>query len=421
VQNDTALQASAHARDANLQAQPLARASLLPQLGGSYTYGKSRDDIHLTGIDSNTGQPTVGEREVDSNSDTLSVSASQTIFDWGAFKRLSQASTQAALAQVQYRASEQDLVLRAAQAYFNVLAAADGLGFAQAENKAVERQLEQARKRFEVGLSAITDVQESQAAYDLTVASVLQAEQQLASSRQALTEITAVETTHLVLLQPDFPLPGPDPSDVQSWIAKAQENNLDLIASRLGTEIARKDVSIASAGHLPTVNLTASYADDNDESDTNGVDSTRDTKGRQIGVSLQVPIFSGFAVRSQVRQAESIHEQRKAEEEGARRSVERQIRDAYLGVISGASQVKALKQAVLSNTTALEASQTGFEVGTRTTVDVLNSQRDLFSAQRDYAAARYNYLLSILSLKAAAGALGEKDLAEIDRLLIAEG
>lgn len=419
AQNDTVLRASGFAREATLQNQPLARASLLPQVSGSYSYdeGQSEGTSTQTGEDPDSGQviTIANEFDTDRTSEEFSVTASQTVFDWGAIQTLGQASKQAALAEVTYRAAEQDLVLRAAQVYFSMLAAADGLRFAEAEHKAVERQLEQAKKRFEVGLSAITDVQEAQAAYDLTVAQALQAQQTLENSKQALREITDADEVKLVPLREEIPLPGPVPQDVGSWIARAQTDNLDLIAARLGTEIARRGVRIARAGHLPRVTVGAQYSDGNTETDFSGNDSTDLT----YGVTVNVPIFSGFYVRSQVRQASALHEQRKAEEEGSSRSVERQTRDAFLGVMSGAGQVRALRQAVISSTTALEASETGFQVGTRTTVDVLNSQRDLFSAQRDYASARYNYLLSILSLKAAAGTLSEADLAEIDALLTA--
>lgn len=417
VQNDTVLQANASAREAGLQNPSLARASLLPQISGSYSYneGSSKGTQTQTG-ETETGAPITiaNDFDTDRENEDLSITADQAVFDWGAFQTLGQAARQAALAEVTYRAAEQDLVLRAAQAYFNVLAAADSLRFAEAENKAVERQLEQARKRFEVGLSAITDVQEAQAAYDLTVAQMLQAQQALENSKQALREITNQQEVRLVPLRDEIPLPNPMPQDPESWVRKALGDNFDLIAAQLNTEIAERGVRIARAGHLPRVSVGAQYSDGRSESEF----STNDSRDLTYGVSVNVPIFSGFYVRSQVRQARALHEQRKAEQEGSARAVERLTRDAYLGVVSGAAQVRALRQAVISNTTALEASETGFQVGTRTTVDVLNSQRDLFSAQRDFAAARYNYLLSVLTLKAAAGSLSEADLAEIDALLV---
>jgi len=424
VQNDAQIQAAMYQRDASLQARPQARSAILPQVSGGYTLGRSHSESDSGArVDPDTGAILSGDTS-DTDSTQLSVSLNQTVFDWAAFKRLAQAGDQVALAQASYRAAEQTLVLRSAQAYFNVLAAADSLRFTRSENKAVERQLEQAQRRFDVGLSAITDVQEAQARYDLTVAQVLQAEQVLTNAKQALTEITNTPDVDVNFLQDEIPLPGPDPFEVGAWVAAAEENNLDLQTYRLSSEIARKDIGIARAGHYPTLGLRGSYSDSDSVTESSPVtppDDGRSESGNQsrsIGLSLSVPIFSGFLVKSQVAQAESTFAQRKAEQESSRRSVERQVRDAYLGVISGAAQVRALKQAVVSATTALEASETGFQVGTRTSVDVLNAQRDLYSAQRDYAQSRYDYLLSVLTLKQAAGRLSEPDIAEIDRLLV---
>lgn len=424
VQNDTQIQAAMYQRDVTQLNRPLARASLLPTVSGDYGLSRSRSESD-SGVTFDQGSGSLVQGNVsDSDTRQLSVSLTQTVFDWAAFKRLSQAGDQSALAEAVYHGEEQTLVLRSAQAYFNVLAAADGLRFSQSENKAVERQLEQAKRRFEVGLSAITDVQEAQARYDLTVAQALQAEQTLATARQALDEITNTPEVKPVPLRDEIPLPGPDPLNVQAWIAAAEENNLNLQAARLDSEIARKSISIARAGHYPTLGLRGAYSDSDSTTEASPVIPPDDgefdsnNKNRSILLNLHVPLFSGFYVHTQVQQAEGTYEQRKAQQEGSRRSVERQIRDAYLGVISGAAQVRALKQAALSATTALEASETGFQVGTRTSVDVLNSQRDLYSAQRDFSRSRYNYLLSILTLKQAAGRLGEADLAEIDRLLV---
>lgn len=405
LQNDTQLETAVHARDAALQAVPLARASLLPQLSARYNGVEG----HEEGDSTQSGPYHRG-----TSSREFSVSLDQTIFNWSASQRLNQASTRATLAQTVYQIAERDLLLRSAQIYFNALSAADNLRFAQAENEAVQRQLDQARKRFEVGLFSVTDVEEAQAAFDLTVARVLQAQQALASSRQALTETTGVHDPKLAPLQEDIPLHGPDPGDVESWIDAALEHNIDLAAFHLSTEIASLGIAVAKAGRLPTIGLGAQLSD----GETTRGSSYSDGRDHSVGVNVVVPIFSGFYVQSQVRQAESLHEQNKSEEEGGRRSVERQTRDAYLGVISGVSQVQALRQAVVSGNSALKASEKGLQVGTRTTIDVLNARRDLFSAQRDYARARYDYLRSVLNLKAAAGSLNEGDLAAIDGLLI---
>ncbi|HEX4871474.1 MAG TPA: TolC family outer membrane protein [Nevskiaceae bacterium] len=409
AQQDSTLQAARHQRDASLEARPQARAALLPQINGSFGRQESTEE----GTEGFAGMP---ENPVsrDSTSEALTLTLNQALFDWAAFRRYAQAGDSLMLAQTQYRAAEQSLVLRVAQGYFNVLAAADALQFAQSQKAAVGRQLEQAQRRFEVGLSAITDVQEAQAAYDLTIAGELQAEQALATARQALAVITGKRDNPTVPLREEIPLAGPQPAEVDRWVDAALENNLDLLAAGLGTRIAEKDVEIARAGHYPTLGAQLQYQDATAEGSRFSGESETET----VGLQLNLPIFSGGLTQSRVSAAHSTFEQRQAEQEGTRRGVEQRTRDAYLGVMSGAAQVRAYKQAVISSTTALEASETGFEVGTRTSVDVLNAQRDLFDALRTYARARYDYLLSVLTLKQAAGRLTESDLAEIDGLLV---
>lgn len=409
LEQDPQLQAARHGRDAAVEARPQARAALLPQINGSYGYQEQKEE----GTEGFGGGP---EAPVDRDSDArlLTVTLDQALFDWAAFKRYDQAGDQVALAQAQYRAAEQQLVLRAADTYFGVLSADDNLRFAKAEKSALERQLDQAQRRFDVGLSAITDVQEAQARFDLTVAQEIAFEQQLASAREALREITGPGEFGTAPLREEIPLRLPEPAAVDPWLATARENNLELVAASLQAEIARKGVSVARAGHYPTVGAQALYQD----ADADGSRFTGETETETLGVQVRLPIFAGLATQSRVSQARAQQEQVFAQREGVLRSVERGTRDAYLGVQAGAARVKALKQAVLSSTTALEASETGLEVGTRTAVDVLNAQSALYSAQRDYARARYDYLLSVLRLKAAAGTLGANDLNEIDALLV---
>jgi outer membrane protein len=414
--NDPTFLAAQYQRDANAAARPIALAPLLPQLVGAYQ--PSKDHFEFTPPDDQcpdpeTGQPMPCPYESDTNPYTLSLRLTQSIFDWSAIETYRQAGDTAALAEVGYRAAQQNLLLRVAQTYFNVLAAADSLRASRGENKAVERQLEQARRRFDVGLSAITDVQEAQARYDLTVASAIQAEQNFRSSREALAEITGAQNIGLSSVQQDMGLPGPDPANVNKWTEVALQENLDLAAARLQTSIAKKGVSVARGGYMPVVTAQAQGVNGESSGFNRGY-----YEDRVYGVSVNMPLFNGLGTWHQVDRAQSIHEQRKAQELGVRRRVEHVTRDAYQAVLSGASRVKALKQAVLSNTTALQASEVGLQVGARTNVDVLNAQQLLYVAQRDYASTRYAYLVSVLSLKNAAGRLTEKDLAEVDRLLV---
>ncbi|THD04805.1 hypothetical protein B1810_04885 [Panacagrimonas perspica] len=409
LDQDMQFQAARHGRDAAIEARPQARAALLPQLNGTYGY----QDQHEEGTEGFGGGP---EADVDRDSTlkALTVTLDQTLFDWSAFKRYDQAGDQVALAQARYQAAAQGLILRTTEIYFGVLSADDNLRFARTEKSALERQLDQAQRRFDVGLSAITDVQEAQARYDLTVAQEIAFEQQLSSAREALREITGPGEFGTATLQDEIPLRLPNPASVDPWLATARNSNLDLVAARLQADIAAKGVDVARAGHLPTVGAQAQYQN----TDAQGARFSGDLDTETLGVQVKLPIFAGLATRSRVNEARATREQVQAQQEGTLRAVERNVRDTWLGVQSGAARVKALKQAVVSSTTALEASQTGLEVGTRTSVDVLNAQSALYSAQRDHARARYDYLLAILRLKAAAGTLGGDDLAEIDALLV---
>lgn len=406
---DMQFQAARHARDAAIEARPQARAALLPQLSGNYGY----QDISERGSEGFAGLP---ERPVDRDStqSALTLTLGQTVFDWAAFKRYDQAGDQVALAQAQFRKAEQTLVLRTAEAYFGLLAAADNLGFARAEKNAVERQLELARRRFEVGLSAVTDMHEAQARFDLTVAQEITADQQLAAAREALTEITGQDASRIVMLQQDIPLRLPEPAVPDQWLLTARQNNLDLVAASLQADIAGKGIALARAGHWPTVGAQAQYQD----LDADGGRFVGNLRSETLGVQVRVPLFAGGATRSLVSQAQATEAQIKAQREGVQRAVERRTRDAYLGVIAGAARVRALQQALVSSASALEASEMGLEVGTRAAVDVLNAQRDRYSAQRDHARARYDYLLAVLRLKSAAGTLAARDLDEIDQLLV---
>lgn len=416
--NDKPFQAAQFQRDAALQAKPLAVANLLPQIGAQGSYTDSENSSTGSSSEVVGGPSTIYTIDSENKTTAYSVSLTQSIFDWSAIQKLRQSNDQVALAETSYRASQQDLILRVATAYFNVLAAADTLRFSQAENQAVGRQLEQSKQRFEVGLSAITDVQEAQARYDLTVASLITAETALSSARRVLAETTGGTDSAAAAVPEDMPLAGPDPQTPATWIDAARKDNLSVLAARLQSEIAKKDIGIARSGHLPTLSLQGGYS--NSDGDTTIANNTtpKESDGTSISVVAKLPLFAGGAVRASVKAASSTSSQRQALLESATRTAERQTGDAYQGVLSGVARVKAFKQAVISSKTALEASEVGLQVGARTSIDVLNAQQQLYSAERDYARARYDYLLSVLQLKAYAGRLAEADLAEIDRLLI---
>jgi outer membrane protein len=369
--------------------------------------------------------PIVVQVPNDSNSESdfwsYQAEITQTLFRWDQWQALKRADSQVAVAEATYRAAQQNLLVRVSRAYFDVLASEDTLTAAEAALQAFARQLEQAEKRFEVGLIAVTDVQEARAAHDTATAAVIAAKRVLASSQETLRELTGEHYAALVKPDDGMPLDQPQPLDEQLWVAKALENNLDVVAARLNVDVATGSVKIAQSGHMPSVDLFAQRNQSSfDTTQTNnGItgpadsDDTVDT----IGVQVVIPIFSGGVTSSRVREQVYLQRAERERLDGSMRAAERETRDAYLGVIAEKAGVKALQQSVKSNQTALEATEAGFEVGTRTTVDVLDARRRLFEAQRDYARSRYDYLINTVRLKAAAGGLQASDLDAINGVL----
>jgi outer membrane protein len=410
VENDTTLRAADGARDAAVAANPRARGALLPLISAVGTLSEG------TETNSFNGGP---DEDSDTEGTDVRLTLRQALFDAAAWNRWQSAGRQAAAAQANYVIAEQTLALRVTEAYFGLLGAADNVRFADAEKKAVERQLELAKKRFEVGLSAITDVQEAQARYDLTVAQMIEAEQALANAQVVVSEITGASDARIVPLKEEIPLVGPDPGNVNDWLKNAAENNLSIRVAKANADAANQDVDASWAGHYPTVYFIGQKAVGDTTSVTPGTgsDFEQDYDTTNLQLQVSVPIFAGGSTQAAVSAARGTRDQREAEYEGKKREVERTTKNAYQGVVAGVSRVAAYKQAVVSNTTALEASEVGLEVGARTAVDVLNAQRELYRAQRDYSRSRYDYLLNVLRLKQAGGQLGPKDVEEIDTLL----
>jgi outer membrane protein len=431
VKGDPLIREAEARRMAALEAKPQARGLLFPQINLNGTYSKRDSESNSTfnqavDVDNDPTTPPVivivnNNQQTDSDFWNYTGQITQTVFRWDQWQGLQRADSEVALAEANYRAAQQDLMVRVSQAYFEVLASEDTLSAAEATAEAFARQLEQAEKRFEVGLIAITDVQEARAANDSATAGVILAKRVLATTQERLRELTGDAYTSLVKPADQMPLDQPQPLDEQSWVDQSLEKNLDVIAARLGVDIAKRDVSIARSGHMPTVDLFAQRNEfDADATQiNNGFEGPADTDQVQdtIGVQVSVPIFSGGVTQSRVRQQVYLHRAAREKLDGAQRAAERQTRDAYLGVIAEKARVGALKQAVKSNQTALEATEAGFEVGTRTTVDVLDARRRLFESQRDYARSRYDYLINLVRLKSAAGVLVPQDLNAINGYL----
>ncbi len=428
VANDPQIREADAIRRAALEAKPQALAALLPQISGSAS--KTEGDSQSTGqFPQEIEQPAgSGNRVVfnflqasDSKPETerWSVDLRQSVFDWGNWVALKRANKEVAQAEADYLAAQQDLVLRVAQRYFDVLAAQDNVDAQQSAFDSISRQLEQADKRFEVGLIAITDVQEAKAARDSAAAAVIAGKRQLASNEELLREITAEKLSSLAKPSDAMPLKMPEPADEQVWVALSMEQNLALISSRLGADIARNDVRAAFSNHLPSLDLTASRSNV-DQSATINFESgnvgqrTSDADDTTIALQLSVPIFSGGATQSRVRQREFQWQAARERLTRVSRQTERLARDAYLGVNSEISRVAALRQALESSETALKATEAGYEVGTRTAVDVLDARRTLVQAQTNYARSRYDYILNVLQLRLATGSLDRPALQEVN-------
>ena len=352
------------------------------------------------------------------NGKGYSLNLSQPVFNNTLLVGLKQVDSTIAKARAEYMFAQQELVLRSSQAYFDVLGAMDTLRFTEAEKAAISRQLEQAQKRFDVGLIAITDIHEAQARYDLAVADELRAVNVLEEVRESLREITGQNHPSIAILKDKMPLISPEPALIEEWVNLALDNNLQVEAQVQAVEISRHEIAMQKSGHYPTVDIEAHYSDRSEKASRFGPGA--DTDDRTVGLQFNLPLFQGGLVSSRTREAALRHRQAKDVLEQSRRSVERQTRQAYLRVGSTISRVKALQQALISTQSALEATELGFEVGTRTAVDVLDSQRELYRARRELALARYEHIVSTLQLKLAAGQLSGDDVAQVNGWLITE-
>ncbi|MFO1467253.1 MAG: TolC family outer membrane protein [Steroidobacteraceae bacterium] len=431
LQNDPQLREAEATRLAALEAKPQAVSALLPQISGVGSW--QRD--HESGLQDQVQRITdptnpTGNTEIHFNQDGTSITRShryglelrQSIFSWTNWVALKRADSQVAQAEADYQSARQELVTRVAQRYFDVLAAQDDLDAQQAAANAIQHQLDQSEQRFNVGLIAITDVQEARAAHDSAAADVIAAKRQLSTAQEALREITGESFASLARPVESMELASPSPASEEQWVQKALEQNLALISSRLSADIAREDISTARGGYTPSVDFVATGGKNVSDGDiTYSLGGTGasaiDLNYRTIGVQVTIPLYSGGATNSRVREAVYRHRASRERLERIARQTERDTRDAYLGVLSEISRVKALKQALESNLTALKASEAGYEAGTRTAVDVLQSRRLLILAQTNYARSRYDYILNMLKLQSEAGLLTRQSLDGINTQL----
>jgi len=345
--------------------------------------------------------------DFDAKGYTLSIT--QPILNFGVFAGIGQARAEVRRAEAEYTAAQQDLMLRVSQAYLGALASQDNVELAQAERNAISQQLEVAEGRLSAGLGTITEVHDARARFQLAEANTLAAQDQLRDSLEALGELTGSDNESLKILKSEIPTVRPQPEDQEQWVNTAEKQNLTILASQATYDASRKQVQVQRSGHFPSVALFGKISDSN-----SSPAMTSDGRSDSVGVQLTVPIFQGGYVSASTSQAKHLREAARQQLEGSRRNTKRLTRAAYAGVVSGIQRVAALKQAVVAGESALEAKQTGFEAGINTNLDVLNAQRDLFAAKRDYSQTRYTYILDLLRLKQAAGQLNEKDLQEVN-------
>ncbi|MEB2316222.1 MAG: TolC family outer membrane protein [Xanthomonadaceae bacterium] len=399
------------------------RANLLPTLSGSAGYSRSGTDTSGERVLS-VDPPIVSTTNTSSHSSgrNYGLQLNQSIYNHANYTQLRAARKRGEVSEVQYDAENDNLIVRVAEAYFGNLTAIDALVFARAEERAVKRQLDQAEQRFEVGLTAITDVHEAQARYDSARAGAISAEVALEDSREALIQIIGQPLENLRGLGEDFSPARPSPSGVDAWVQLAMDQNPTLRAQALSAQADELDVSTARAGHLPYLSASASRGRSYGWGESAGaagiIPSNSQGDDWRVGVNLVVPIFSGFATQSQVKLAINARDQNALRYDQNQRAILRQTRNAYRALEAGISEVEARRQAVVSARSALEATEAGFEVGTRTIVDVLLSQQVLFQAQSSYSSARHNFLVNTLRLKQAAGVIGIEDVAETNRYLV---
>jgi len=408
--NDPAYASARAARDAGRESLPQGLALLLPTISASaYT---QMNDID---IDFRDAAPS-SKRE--GNTNGYSVSLTQPLFNWQSIVLYKEAGFKVAQAEAVFGQAAQDLIVRVAQAYFDVLASQDSLAFIQAQKTAISEQLAQAKRNFEVGTATITDTHEAQARFDLSASQEIAAQSDLEIKKSALQQIIGKFPDRLAPLKPLTELSPPTPNAMEQWVASAEDRSFAVRIQQAALEIASREIERSRAGHYPSLNLVGSYGSNSAGISTAGTVSLgTDSTSRSIGLQLAIPLYAGGGVDSLVRQALANREKARQDLETARRSAAQAARQAYLGVTNGIAQVSALEQALVSSQSALDSNKLGYEVGVRINIDVLNAQQQLFSTKRDLSKARYDTLLNGLKLKSASGTLIEEDLEAVNRLL----
>lgn len=404
--NDAQFSAARASKLAGQERSVQGRAGLLPRVNLTANANRTRSEF----------DPDVGSTVTSTNNgNTMSLSLTQPLFNWGSWETYEQSKLSVISSDLQFAAAQQDLMLRVSQAYFDVLAAENTLKTLQAQKVAVAEQLASAKRNFEVGTQTITDTHEAQSQFDLITAQELAGQGDLDVKRAALRQIIGKDAGDLAKLKDGVQLTAPVPAQLNDWVTTAEKQNFVVATSQIGLEVAQREIKKNRAGHLPTLDLTATTG-------RNSVNAGATTpsgyaKPTTIGVTLNVPIFAGFATDSRVRESIALEDKARNDLETARRNAAQAARQSYIGVVSGLAQIKAFEAAEISSQSALDSTKLGYQVGVRINIDVLNAQQKLSNTRQSLAKARYDSIMSGLRLKAAAGSLKEADLAEVNALL----
>jgi outer membrane protein len=416
--NDASFASARASLQAGKERIPQGRSLLLPTIGLSGAIVKNDSDLSPWNegqVVTTAGGPVVvpgQSSNLRTNQYTLALT--QPLFRWANWQSYEQSKLAQAITEAQFAQAQQDLITRVAQAYFDVLAAQDTLEFTRAQKVATTEQLASAKRNFEVGTQTITDTHEAQAIYDLVVAQEFAAINDLEVKRNALQAIIGEQPSALATLKPGVALAAPEPVAMEPWVSSAENQNYSVVASQLQLENAKREISRNRAGHYPTLDLVANQV----HTKVGGQSASSGTQtNKAIGVQWSVPIFSGFAVTSKVRETIALEDKARNDLEFAKRTAAQGARQAFLGVNSGLAQVKALEAAEVSSQSALESNKLGYQVGVRINIDVLNAQKQLYSTRRDLSRARYDAIMNGLRLKSAAGTLREGDLVPVNNLL----
>ena len=409
VDHDASFASASAALEAGREKLPHGRSGLLPTIGlGASTVWNDTDVTRrVNGAVANS---------VNFNSNGWSVSLTQPLFRWQNWIAYSQAEIAVAVAETQYAGARMDLIVRVAQAYFDVLLAQDVLTTADAQKKQIAEQLESAKRNFEVGTSTITDTHEAQARYDLVVAQEIAATNDLAAKRQAFQVLIGKEPDGLKRLKAGVDLSPPQPADINKWVEMAESSAIPVLLAQASHDIAQKEVERQRGAHYPTLDVVATHGRSS-QSFSSSLGAGADNNSMTLGLQLAVPLYAGGALSSKDREVAALKIKARADLDVARRTAALNTRQAYLGVTSGLAQVKAFEAALVSSQSAVDSTKLGYEVGVRINLDVLNAQTQLFDTRQKLAKARLDTLTALLKLKAASGSLVEDDLLAVNALL----